>query len=154
MSAPALRVLSGSRSVVPIFAIGVSHGVQKISAVGDAALEGANSEEAARRTFRQLFIPAIVALLADLVGFVTILAIPVQVIREMAITASLGIGVVILTDLILLHLAIRDRARPHTRWAFGVMLLVFLAAHALWFTWAQAEGWVQVARWFRAVPLT
>lgn len=59
-----------------------------------------------------------------------------------------------LTDLILLHLAIRDRARPHTRWAFGVMLLVFLAAHALWFTWAQAEGWVQVARWFRAVPLT
>jgi predicted RND superfamily exporter protein len=89
-----------------IFAIGVSHGVQKISAVGDAALEGANSEEAARRTFRQLFIPAIVALLADLVGFVTILAIPVQVIREMAITASLGIGVVILTDLILLPILV------------------------------------------------
>jgi predicted RND superfamily exporter protein len=89
-----------------IFAIGVSHGVQKISAVGDAALEGANSEEAARRTFRQLFVPAIVALLADLVGFVTILAIPVQVIREMAITASLGIGVVILTDLILLPILV------------------------------------------------
>lgn len=85
-----------------IFAIGVSHGVQKISAVSDAALDGADSEEAARRTFRLLFLPAIVALLADLVGFVTILAIPVEVIREMAITASLGVGVVILTDLILL----------------------------------------------------
>lgn len=59
-----------------------------------------------------------------------------------------------LTDLILLHLAIRDRARPHTRWALRAMLLVFLAAHALWFTWAQAEGWAQVAHWFRAVPLT
>ncbi len=58
--------------------------------------------EAAQRTFRALFLPAIVALLADLVGFVTILLIPVQVIREMAITASLGVGVVILTDLILL----------------------------------------------------
>jgi len=85
-----------------VFAIGVSHGVQKISAIGDAALDGADSNEAARRTFRQLFMPAIVALLADLVGFVTILAIPVEVIREMAITASLGIGVVILTDLVLL----------------------------------------------------
>jgi predicted RND superfamily exporter protein len=85
-----------------IFAIGVSHGVQKISAVSDAVVEGADSMEAAQRTFRALFLPAIVALLADLVGFVTILLIPVQVIREMAITASLGVGVVILTDLILL----------------------------------------------------
>jgi hypothetical protein len=85
-----------------IFAIGTSHGVQKISAVSDAAMSGADSNEAARRTFRLLFLPAIVALLANLVGFVTILLIPVQVIREMAVTASLGIGVIILTDLILL----------------------------------------------------
>ncbi|MCI0435245.1 MAG: MMPL family transporter, partial [Gemmatimonadetes bacterium] len=85
-----------------IFAIGTSHGVQKISAVSDAALAGADCNEAARRTFRLLFLPAIVALLANLVGFVTILLIPVQVIREMAVTASLGIAVVILTDLILL----------------------------------------------------
>ncbi|HUO97000.1 MAG TPA: MMPL family transporter [Steroidobacteraceae bacterium] len=89
-----------------IFAIGVSHGVQKISAVSDAALDGADSNEAARRTFRLLFIPAIVALLADLVGFVTILAIPVEVIREMAITASVGVGVVIMTDLILLPILV------------------------------------------------
>ena len=85
-----------------VFAIGVSHGVQKISAVGDAAFEGLGSIEAARRTFRQLLAPAVVALLADLVGFVTILMIPVQVIREMAITASIGVAIVILTDLVLL----------------------------------------------------
>jgi len=85
-----------------IFAIGVSHGVQKISAVSDAVFAGLSSMDAARRTFRQLLVPAIVALLADLVGFVTILLIPVQVIREMAITASLGVAVVILTDLVLL----------------------------------------------------
>jgi hypothetical protein len=85
-----------------IFAIGVSHGVQKISAVGDAAFEGADCMEAARRTFRRLLLPAIVALVADLVGFVTILMIPVRVIQEMAVTASLGVGVVILTDLLLL----------------------------------------------------
>jgi len=85
-----------------IFAIGVSHGVQKISAVGDAAFAGLGSMEAARRTFRQLLAPAVVALLADLVGFVTILLIPVQVIREMAVTASIGVAIVILTDLVLL----------------------------------------------------
>jgi predicted RND superfamily exporter protein len=85
-----------------IFAIGVSHGVQKISAVKEAAVAGLGSEDAARQTFRQLLMPAIIALLADLVGFVTILLIPVQVVQEMAITASIGVAIVILTDLILL----------------------------------------------------
>jgi len=85
-----------------IFAIGVSHGVQKISAVKETAVAGAGSEEAARQTFRQLLMPALIALLADLVGFVTILLIPVRVVQEMAITASIGVAIVILTDLILL----------------------------------------------------
>src|SRR6185369_4275897 len=85
-----------------IFAIGVSHGVQKISAVKEAAFFGIGSMEAARRTFRQLLAPAVIALLADLVGFITILLIPVQVIREMAVTASIGVAIVILTDLVLL----------------------------------------------------
>ena len=103
-----------------IFAIGTSHGVQKISAVSDAALSGADSNEAARRTFRLLFLPAIVALLANLVGFITILLIPVQVIQEMAVTASLGIGVIILTDLVLLpvlvsYVPLTDRYRDRVR---------------------------------------
>jgi uncharacterized protein len=85
-----------------ISAIAVSHGVQKISAVIDAAHEGLGSMDAARRTFRQLLVPAVIALLADLVGFITILLIPVQVIREMAVTASIGVAIVILTDLVLL----------------------------------------------------
>ncbi|MDB6092217.1 MAG: transporter [Gammaproteobacteria bacterium] len=85
-----------------IFAIGVSHGVQKISAIGHAALAEIDCVEAARGTFRLLLVPAIIALLADLVGFITILLIPVEVIREMAITASIGVAIVILTDLVLL----------------------------------------------------
>jgi uncharacterized protein len=89
-----------------IFAIGVSHGVQKISAAADAALAGLDSMEAARRVFRQLLVPAVIALLADLVGFVSILMIPVQVIREMAVTASIGVAIVILTDLVLLPVVV------------------------------------------------
>jgi len=116
-----------------IFAIGVSHGVQKISAVSDAVLEGLGSVDAARRTFHQLFTPAIVALLADLVGFVTILMIPVQVIREMAVTASIGVAIVILTDLVLLPVLVsyvkygpryRERVQRRqallTRWWAGL----------------------------------
>jgi predicted RND superfamily exporter protein len=108
-----------------IFAIGVSHGVQKISAVADGAFAGLSSMEAARRTFRQLLAPAIVALLADLVGFVTILLIPVEVIREMAITASVGVAIVILTDLLLLPVLVsyvhfdagyHDRVARRQRW--------------------------------------
>jgi predicted RND superfamily exporter protein len=85
-----------------IFAIGVSHGVQKISAVKESAVAGHSSLDAAKQTFRQLLMPAIIALLADLVGFITILLIPVQVVQEMAVTASIGVAIVILTDLILL----------------------------------------------------
>lgn len=103
-----------------IFAIGVSHGVQKISAVGDAAFAGADCMEAARQTFRRLLLPAVVALIADLVGFITILMIPVRVIQEMAVTASLGVGVVILTDLLLLpvlvsFVTIHDKYRERLR---------------------------------------
>ncbi|MGH8262946.1 MAG: efflux RND transporter permease subunit, partial [Steroidobacteraceae bacterium] len=107
-----------------IFAIGVSHGVQKVSAVGDAAFSGADSMEAARQTFRRLLLPAVVALIADLVGFITILIIPVRVIQEMAVTASLGVGVVILTDLLLLPVLVsfvpiddkyRDRLRKRMK---------------------------------------
>lgn len=89
-----------------IFAIGVSHGVQQISAVTDGVLQGLDPEGAARQAFRVLLVPAVVALASDLVGFMTILYIPVQVIQEMAITASIGVAVVILTNLILLPLLV------------------------------------------------
>jgi predicted RND superfamily exporter protein len=99
-----------------IFAIGTSHGVQQISAWSNYALSGLDSVEAARRAFRMLFVPAVVALASDLVGFITILFIPVQVIREMAVTASLGVAVVILTNLVLLpvlvsYVRVTDRYR-------------------------------------------
>jgi uncharacterized protein len=85
-----------------IFAIGTSHGVQQISAWSHAAISGVESMEAAKGAFRMLFLPAVVALFSDLLGFITILLIPVPVIREMAVTASLGIGAIILTNLVLL----------------------------------------------------
>jgi predicted RND superfamily exporter protein len=85
-----------------VFAIGVSHGVQMINAVGAEVYEGSNAFDAARRAFRRLLVPGGVALASDTVGFLTLLLIDVRIIRELAITASLGVMVIILTNLFLL----------------------------------------------------
>ena len=85
-----------------VFAIAVSHGMQIVSAVRAEVFTEKNSEEAARASFRQLLVPGGIALLSDTVGFLTILFIDIEIIREMAITASLGVAVVIMTNLILL----------------------------------------------------
>jgi predicted RND superfamily exporter protein len=85
-----------------IFAIGVSHGVQMVSAVRAEVLDGADSVSAARTAFRRLLIPGGIALLSDTIGFISILFIKIQVIRELAINASLGVAVIILTNLVLL----------------------------------------------------
>jgi hypothetical protein len=61
-----------------------------------------DAKTAAESSFRKLLVPGGVALLSDTVGFLTLLIIEIGVIRELAITASLGVAVIILTNLILL----------------------------------------------------
>ncbi|KIO35471.1 efflux RND transporter permease subunit [Shewanella sp. cp20] len=89
-----------------VFAIGVSHGVQMINAVRRRVGEGETTKAAAALAFRSLLIPGGVALLSDTVGFMTLLAIDIGIIRELAISASLGVAVIILTNLVLLPLLI------------------------------------------------
>jgi predicted RND superfamily exporter protein len=84
-----------------VFAIGVSHGVQMVSAFGAEVFRGADGMAAARASFRRLLIPGGVALLSDTIGFITIMLIEIRMIQEMAITASLGVAAIILTNLIL-----------------------------------------------------
>ncbi|MCL1042512.1 MULTISPECIES: efflux RND transporter permease subunit [Shewanella] len=89
-----------------VFAIGVSHGVQMINAVRRRVGEGEITKAAAALAFRSLLIPGGIALLSDTVGFMTLLAIDIGIIRELAISASLGVAVIILTNLVLLPLLI------------------------------------------------
>ncbi|NMH64191.1 efflux RND transporter permease subunit [Shewanella salipaludis] len=89
-----------------VFAIGVSHGVQMINAVRRRVLDGQTSKAAAASAFRSLLVPGGVALLSDTVGFLTLLSIDIGIIRELAISASLGVAVIILTNLILLPLVL------------------------------------------------
>jgi predicted RND superfamily exporter protein len=105
-----------------IFAIGVSHGVQKISAwtvekefggrtPDDWAKSGVHSVEeiprrspmhGSRETIKKLLAPGVIALVSDTIGFLTILFINIRIIQELAITASVGVAVIILTNLLLL----------------------------------------------------
>lgn len=85
-----------------VFAIGMSHGAQKMNGIMQDVGRGLDRLVAARFTFRRLFLAGLTALVADAVGFAVLLAIDIQVIRELAIAASIGVAVLIFTNLILL----------------------------------------------------
>lgn len=104
-----------------IFAIGVSHGVQMISGWNAEKLFGGSSPvelagrgvalesiptvsslQASKEVFAKLLAPGSIALVSDTIGFLTILLINIRIIQELAITASVGVAVIILTNLVLL----------------------------------------------------
>jgi uncharacterized protein len=85
-----------------VFAIGVSHGAQKMNGIMQDIGRGTHRQVAARYTFRRLFLAGLTALLADAVGFAVLVLIPIPVIRELALTASIGVAVLVVTNLLLL----------------------------------------------------
>lgn len=89
-----------------VFAIGISHGVQIVNGIAISSSSSVNPLSAARMAFRQLFVPGMVALCSDAVGFITLLLIDIGVIRELAIGASVGVAVIILTNLIFLPVVV------------------------------------------------
>lgn len=98
-----------------VFAIGMSHGAQKMNGIMQDVGRGFDKLVAARFTFRRLFLAGLTALLADAVGFAVLLVIDIPVIRELAIAASIGVAVLIFTNLILLpillsYIGVSERA--------------------------------------------
>lgn len=85
-----------------VFAIGISHGVQIINGIAIEAGKGTDKLTAARRAFRALYAPGMLALLSDGMGFLTLLFIDIGVIRELAIAAGIGVAIIIVTNLVLL----------------------------------------------------
>jgi predicted RND superfamily exporter protein len=89
-----------------VFAIGVSHGAQKLNGVLQDIGRGTHRYIAARYTFRRLFLAGVTALLSDGVGFAVLMIIQIQVIQDLAITASIGVVVLIFTNLILIPIVL------------------------------------------------
>lgn len=121
-----------------VFAIGMSHGAQKMNGIMQDVGRGMHRLVAARYTFRRLFLAGLTALLCDAVGFAVMMIIQIKVIQELAMIASIGVAVLIFTNLILLpillsfvgvspvaaqrslraELADRSGARKHPIWHF------------------------------------
>ncbi len=87
-----------------VFAIAVSHGVQIVNAITIESGAGADAQSAARRAFRTLYIPGLIALISDGIGFITLMVIDIRVIQELAVAAAIGVAVIVLTSLLLLPL--------------------------------------------------
>lgn len=119
-----------------IFAIGVSHAVQNVNYMAMAAGSGERPLEAAKSSFRSVFAPGLTALISDGVGFFTIYFIPVQIIQELAIAASVGIVGLVFSKLVLLPILMsytgiegqgiaRAQHRQHQNGALGGFLVKF-----------------------------
>ncbi|KIF60371.1 efflux RND transporter permease subunit [Pseudomonas fluorescens] len=139
-----------------VFAIGVSHGVQQINFIIREIACGKSVEGAARASFSGLLIPGTLALVTAFVSFVTLLLIPIPMVRELAITASLGVAFKIVTNLVMLpivasmlrvdagyaaaeEISRQRRARwlrgfarltewHNVRWVLGMAMLIFVTA--------------------------
>jgi predicted RND superfamily exporter protein len=142
-----------------IFAIGVSHGVQQINFMVREVAAGADMYTAARRSFSGLLIPGVLALATTLVSFITMVLVPIPMIRELAIVAAIGIAYKVMSNLVMLPLAasyskitpewsrlsqqrresrgdlmarIAKIAEPRKAWIMcGLTLLIFVCAVAL-----------------------
>jgi hypothetical protein len=85
-----------------IFSIGVSHAVQMTKTWEREVVHGADSLTAAKTSFAAIFIPGTLALLTNVLGFAVIMLIPIDIVRELGITASLGVAWMIITNKMLL----------------------------------------------------
>lgn len=86
-----------------VLAISVSHGIQITSFwLLEVADNGLNSFDASRATYRRLVIPGITALVTNIIGFGTILLIPIGIVQEMAINAMFGLIAIVICKKILL----------------------------------------------------
>jgi uncharacterized protein len=85
-----------------IFAIGVSHGVQMINGWILETLHGADGPTASTNAFQKLFVPGAVAMISDGFGFMAISLVDIEIVRELAYTATIGVTVMIVTNGMLL----------------------------------------------------
>ena len=84
-----------------VFAIGMSHGAQKMNGVMQDIGRGTPPLIAARHTFRRLFLAGFAALMCDMASFAVLITIPITAIRQLAIIASIGVGLLVITNLMM-----------------------------------------------------
>ena len=87
-----------------IFSIAISHAVQMVNAWKNEGLSGNCRLESSRLAFKSLFIPGTTALLANAIGFGVIAVVEIDIVRELVITATLGVLLMIVSNKFLLSI--------------------------------------------------
>jgi uncharacterized protein len=85
-----------------IFAIGMSHGAQKMNGVMQDIGRGTPPLVAARYTFRRLFVAGFAALMCDAASFAVLMTIHIRAIQQLALVASIGVAILVVTNLLML----------------------------------------------------
>jgi predicted RND superfamily exporter protein len=85
-----------------VFAIGMSHGAQKMNGVMQDIGRGTHRLIAARYTFRRLFLAGFVALICDATSFAVLMTIKIVAIQQLASIATIGVAILVITNLIML----------------------------------------------------
>ncbi len=85
-----------------VFAIGMSHGAQKMNGVMQDIGRGTHPLVAARYTFRRLFLAGFAALICDMTSFAVLFTIRIAAIQQLALIACIGVGILIITNLMML----------------------------------------------------
>lgn len=85
-----------------IFAIGVSHAVQMTNAWKLETLHGHDGVTASRNCFRKLFVPGATALIANALGFMVIAFVHIEMVHDLALTATIGVLLMTITNKMLL----------------------------------------------------
>jgi uncharacterized protein len=130
-----------------VFAIALSHATQMLRSFRYEFNIGGTELKAARESFSNLFIPGTIAILTDTVGFLTIWLVKVPVIQELAISASLGVTLIILTDRFLLPVLMSYTTMPP-----NFRRRVNFRRFALQPTWRRLVG-VTTGRWALLIVL-
>ncbi|AQV98300.1 transporter [Cupriavidus necator] len=89
-----------------IFSIGVSHAVQMTNAWKQDVAAGMSPQQAAGQAFRKLAIPGTLALLTNALGFMVIMLIDIPIVHELGMTACLGVMLMIVTNKVMLPIAL------------------------------------------------
>ncbi|WP_027820216.1 efflux RND transporter permease subunit [Paraburkholderia bannensis] len=129
-----------------IFSIGVSHAVQMTNAWKQALATGLSSADAARDAFRKLFVPGTVALLTNALGFMVIMRIRIDIVRELGITACLGVLLMIVTNKVFLPILL-----SYTRLERGALVRA-QSRVAQRRSGAKSDGWARFGVFARPLP--
>jgi len=93
-------------AVIPflVFAIGASHGIQMVKRYLEECAIHARGYDAALHSLAALMVPGTVALITDVIGFLTIIFVPIGVILELAMTAAVGVASIIVANTLVMTL--------------------------------------------------